>query len=468
MATTKISNGSRKRLPANSGNVCASCLRPRGNTRRNWEPITRAGQVVGWTCPDCPTYDEPIRREVAASKEGELIRYLAVLDGPPGPGGGRRQIKRRFWSLGEARAWVDETRDLVKLAAERRGLGDPRLLTVRQLCDRWIANRAKEVGTPGGIREVSLNGYRSALHAPLIHIGEAVAREVTTDDIEELLRTLRVHGGKWGRGLSHRSVAYALASLRLAFAYGVRQKWITSNPATEAKPPNRKKGDKRAITVWTPEQLAAFRDFVDQYAVGEVLAAEPWLNAGMRLTLCGLRRSEVLGLEWPRVHLDTGSIRVAKGRVKTGRGKATSHGDAKSDESHRVVPVESIHPGTAAALRALWESQGCPSDGLVIRDAVGQPVDPDTYSHRFRVIAKSAGVPDLGSIHNVRHSIATALHDDGVEPRKAASLLGHTVPTYLAFYVPTDDVGAAEAAKSAGTLFATKRTFNQPGCDQEL
>ncbi|SRR6266508_3708955 len=188
----------------------------------------------------------------------------------------------------------------------------------------------------------------------------------------------------------------------------------------------------------------------------------------MRLTLCGLRRSEVLGLEWPCVNLDAGTIGVAKGRVKTGRGKETSHGDAKSDESHRVVPVEFIHPGTAVALRALWESQGRPSDGPVIRDTAVQPVDPDTYSQRFRAITKLAGVPDLGSIHNVCHSIATALHDDGVEPRKAASLLGHTVPTHLAFYVPTDDVGAAEAAKSAGTLFATKRTFNQPGCDQAL
>ena len=113
-----------------------------------------------------------------------------------------------------------------------------------------------------------------------------------------------------------------------------------------------------------------------------------------------------------------------------------------------------IHPGSKAALRHLWVAQGQPEAGLVIVDNLGLPVDPDVFSRRFRALSQSAGVPDLGSIHNVRHTVATALHDNGVEPRKAASLLGHKVTTHLALYVPTSDTGANEAAKVAGDLFA--------------
>lgn len=174
----------------------------------------------------------------------------------------------------------------------------------------------------------------------------------------------------------------------------------------------------------------------------------------MRLTLCGLRRSEVLGLDWQRVDLDAATVKVSEGRVKTGRCTATAQDDAKSDDSHRVVPVEAIHPGTVAALRALWLAQGRPVSGLVVRDSVGEPVDPDTYSRRFRSLSDAAGVPDLGSIHNVRHTVAVALHDAGMEPRKAASLLGHKVTTHLAFYVPNTDAGATEAAAVAGRVFA--------------
>jgi len=206
----------------------------------------------------------------------------------------------------------------------------------------------------------------------------------------------------------------------------------------------------RVLTGAEPNENISDADLAELYAAP---AGTPWLRVGMRLTLCGLRRSEVLGLEWQRVDLAAGTVRVEQGRVKTGRGRATAHGDAKSDDSHRTVPVEVFHPGTVAALRALWLAQGRPEAGLVVVDALGQPIDPDGFSRRFRALSTDAGLPDLGSIHNVRHTIATALHDNGVEPRKAASLLGHKVTTHLAFYVPTSDSGASEAAAVAGGLF---------------
>ncbi len=103
---------------------------------------------------------------------------------------------------------------------------DPSHLTVRDLAERWLAKRAEEVGTPGGIRAVTLNGYRSALDAPLRHMGDAVARDVTPGDVETMLRTLARVGGRWKRPLSHRSVMYALTALRQAYNHGVREGWV--------------------------------------------------------------------------------------------------------------------------------------------------------------------------------------------------------------------------------------------------
>lgn len=174
----------------------------------------------------------------------------------------------------------------------------------------------------------------------------------------------------------------------------------------------------------------------------------------MRLTLCGLRRSEVLGLSWANVDLAAGVVTVAASRVKTGRGTATQLGEVKSANGLRVVDAEAIHPGTTAALRALWLAQGRPASGLVIRDAAGEPVAPDTYSARFRALCKASGLPVLRSIHNVRHTIATALKAAGVPDHEAAALLGHDVATFQRFYLVTDRDGAAAAAAAAGKLFA--------------
>lgn len=81
-------------------------------------------------------------------------------------------------------------------------------------------------------------------------------------------------------------------------------------------------------------------------------------------------------------------------------------------------------------------------------------MDPDTYSVRFRVLCKSAGLPVLRAIHNVRHTLATALDEAGVPEHHAAALLGHDVQTYRRFYLVTDDDGATAAAEAAGRLFA--------------
>lgn len=60
--------------------------------------------------------------------------------------------------------------------------------------------------------------------------------------------------------------------------------------------------------------------------------------------------------------------------------------------------------------------------------------------------------PHCGGVE--RGEAATALRDNGVEPRKAASLLGRKVTTHLAFYATTTDAGASEAAAVAGGLFS--------------
>jgi integrase len=174
----------------------------------------------------------------------------------------------------------------------------------------------------------------------------------------------------------------------------------------------------------------------------------------MRLTLCGVRRSEVLGVDWTAVDLESGSVAVRASRVKTGRGNATALGGAKTENSYRTIAVEKIHSGSIAALRTLWLAQGRPRSGLIIRDAVGLPVHPDRYSRVFRRLCREAGVPVLWSIHNVRHSIGTALQADGVADHAAAALLGHDVDTYRRFYLVTDDDAAASAASAAGRLFA--------------
>lgn len=161
----------------------------------------------------------------------------------------------------------------------------------------------------------------------------------------------------------------------------------------------------------------------------------------------------MLGLDWTAVDLAAGTVEVRQSRVKTGRAKTTATDDPKSSASRRTVPVESIHPGTVAALRALWLAQGRPASGLVVVNGAGEGIHPDAYGDRFRALCAAAEVPTI-RLHAIRHTIATALHDAGEAPAAVAKMLGHEVTTHLAFYVKATDDSAQRAASRFGAILS--------------
>ena len=59
------------------------------------------------------------------------------------------------------------------------------------------------------------------------------------------------------------------------------------------------------------------------------------MNASYRLSLTGMRRSEVLGLAWEAVDFENGEVHVHASRVKTGRKKITERGKAMANNSVR-------------------------------------------------------------------------------------------------------------------------------------
>ena len=326
-----------------------------------------------------PREGEPIR--LIDTKSGP--RYRVVLDVAP-KGAPRRQVTRTLPTLAEARDFVSETRTRVA----QGNYTAPTRVTLRTLAADWLASRRD-------IREVSVNGYRDVLGPVLERLGDRRAQTITRRDIDALMEALETKGGKRGKPLSHRTQVYALGALRQVLAYGVSVGVLSTNPAVDVKPRRKRKGDRKPVAVWEPADL---RRFVAQADTD----TDEWVRAAFRLTACGLRRSEVLGLAWDAVDLDVGSIRVVASRVKTGSGYATERDDTKSAASTRTVMVETIWPGTVSALRALRARQAADrlaageiwSDtGLVVVDPIGRGIHPEVYSLRWRGLVKRPACP---------------------------------------------------------------------------
>jgi site-specific recombinase XerD len=122
----------------------------------------------------------------------------------------------------------------------------------------------------------------------------------------------------------------------------------------------------------------------------------------------GLRRSELLGLDWEDVDLERRLIRVRK--AKGGR--------------ERVVP---LHPGLVPLLLAYQATRTPGGNTALFVGVLGNRLSPTIMAAAFRRYAEAAGVARRKRVtpHTLRHVFATELLGAGANLRQIQELLGH-------------------------------------------
>lgn len=432
--------GSRRAVPDDALKLCPSCREPRGNRRQGWEPIMNGEQVVGYTCPECPTWSEPIRR----LESGGRVRFRGVVDATPTGATKRKQVTRTLDTLDAARLFVDEVRAEV---AERGGLS-ARELTVAKALQEWLKSRTK-------LRPPTRRNYEAQFKPVVDAFGDKPVRELRASHVEALVASMLEGGKRDGEPFGIWAIRAAVGRLAQALDRCVRDGIVPQNVARLVELPSDERARGEALEHWATEghgpraycpDLDRFREVADKHR-----DAGAW-----RLTLCGMTRADVMGLRWSDIDLEAGAATVRQGRVILD-GKDDYTGDTKSAQRKRTVPFETIEPGTVALLRSMKARQAeeklaagaaYRDSGYVVVNELGEPLRPELYSDRFRALCKSATVPVI-HLHSVRHTLAFMLHRLGVTPGDAAALLGHTVQVHLSTYLPESGASGIAAAAAA-------------------
>ena len=173
----------------------------------------------------------------------------------------------------------------------------------------------------------------------------------------------------------------------------------------------------------TPKKREALPDVLDRAELSRLLEVPGregvWqrVHAGKRerdrlllalFAYAGLRRWELLGLDWDDVDLDRRVIRVRN--AKGGR--------------QRVVP---IHPGLVPLFVAYAATRASASRPGPVRGRPRSPPDADDHGPDVSPLRKTAGVNKRKRItpHTLRHVFATELLSAGANLRQIQELLGH-------------------------------------------
>ena len=204
------------------------------------------------------------------------------------------------------------------------------------------------------------------------------------------------------KGLSKRSQARLLSSLRSFFNWCIEEGDLKDNPCDRIDAP---KLGKYLPAVLSVEEVDAIMESVDLKA-----------SSGLRdrailevLYGCGLRVSECTGLLLSHVHPDEGYVDVI------GKGN-----------KQRIIPLGEM---AAEAIRNYLPARPEPAarayEDILFLNRSGRPLSRVSVFNLVKERAMAAGIHKEISPHTFRHSFATHLIEGGADLRIVQEMLGH-------------------------------------------
>ena len=396
---------------------CPVCVDKRGAHKLHW--------IDGKPLAKCPT----------CSGELETVR------------------ERRQWSRSGFKLKREADAALAKhlVARDEGTYQEPSNTTVAEfLLQRWLPT------IKNSVKPSTYGGYEHHVSAYLVpHLGTVRLHHLDPGHVNKFYAELAASkGGRSGRCLSPKTRRLIHITLRKALGDALRWGLVSRNAAALANPP---KVMRRSLDVWTEEQLRTFLHCV----------AEDRLLAMWRLfATTGMRRGEVLGLQWKHVDFARATLSVEQSRVNVGYAVAvsetkTGRGRSLSVDGKTVEMLKVWRDRQADELLALAYAQGL--ETYLFTDAAGEPLHPDRVTklfdlHQAAIRAKDSRFPRV-RLHDLRHTHATHLLQAGVHPKVVQERLGHaTISTTLDIYSHV----MPGMQESAAALIATMLETNRP------
>jgi integrase len=224
-------------------------------------------------------------------------------------------------------------------------------------------------------------------------------------------------------GLSPRTVSHCYVTLSSALSTAVTWRLVAVNVANGVRPP---RVDAPKLRVPNPSEVQRLLAEVHEDATGAAITL---------IAYTGLRRGEALGLKWRDTDLAKGTVKVVGSQQRIRKdGSRLELQEPKTARGRRTItlPASALEVLKALRKRQLEErvfvGEAWIDGDFVFTNAVGEPLDPDAFSHRFAKLASKAGIDGV-RVHDLRHAIATALMAK-VDPRLVADTLGHASTSF--------------------------------------
>jgi integrase len=300
-------------------------------------------------------------------------------------------------------------------------------LTLTDYLERWLSYKNRE------LRRTTYNEYSKVVKQRIIpNIGQLLLVKLRPLDVEEFITTL------FDAGDSVATVRAVLKVLKAALNQAVTWNLIASSPAARVKKP---KKQEREIKVWSSAEVLKFLETAKVHKLHSRLY--PLFHLALST---GMRRGEILGLEWCDIVDDT--ITVKRSLVAIDSKIELSEPKTQSSKRKIFLSSDTVEVLNAHRARQLQEVGNFP---IVFTALDGSYLKPRALHHAYFKVMKDAGVPRI-RFHDMRHVHASLLIRNQISPMVVAQRLGHSDESMLKIYVHLYEEQKREAALPLATL----------------
>jgi integrase len=339
--------------------------------------------------------------------------------------------------------------------------------TVGEYMEYWLEEIVKH-----RVRESTLNSYRWLYRSYVApYLSTRKLARLRPSDVRSFLDRLkgicqccalrkdarRVEGGRdarccgreprecCGSFLSDGSVRYVHRLLRAALQDAVAEDLVPTNVAKTLRISHRYRPK---FKPWSAEEARRFLTMAKDDRLYPLYA--------VALSL-GLRRGELLGLRWVDVDL-VGNVVTVELTLQRLGGRLEL-GPVKTDGSRRRLAMSDPVADVFRQLRSRQITEreaagdGWHERGLVFTTRLGTPIEPRNLNRHLDRLCERAAVPRI-RFHDLRHSCATLLYDQGVPIENIQDVLGHSSPSVTkTIYVEATRKIQRDAIERLGFLF---------------
>jgi integrase len=305
-----------------------------------------------------------------------------------------RRITKTFPTMAAAKSW---RRDALK-AMEQGTLRPPTRQTIEQAAEAWTAGaREGLIRTRSGnpYKPSAIRGYDRALRLRVLpRVGHFQLADLRRTDLQDFIDKMQ------GDGLSPSTIDCTLNPLRAIYRRALARGEVGTNPVRGLELP---RGEQKRDRIASPEEA------------DKLLSALPAGDRAVWATAmyAGLRRGELIALDWSAVDLGSGLIQVERswdyyeGFI-----------GLKSKAGKRKVPI-------AGVLRDYLDAHRLRTGGRGLAFGAGdEPLNVDKLIKRADK-AWEAGDLNRITLHECRHTFASLMIAAEVNAKALSTYMGH-------------------------------------------